>query len=98
MRWMYNRERGRRMLALLLDQLLQRTTIAALINAVVLLVGHTVAPEKVDALALLLSVADSVILAMVQEAGAPALEHGPPPPVDGDHACDGDRGDEEHAS
>lgn len=97
MHWMSNRERGRRMLALLLDQLSQRTTIAALINALVLLVGHSIAPEKVDALALLLSVADSVILAMVQEAGAPALEHGPPPPVDGGHPCD-DHADEEHAS
>lgn len=98
MRWMSNADRRRRMLAMLLDQLSQRTTIAAILNAVVLLVGRSIAPEKVDALALLLSVADSVMLALIQEAGAPALEHAPPPPVDSEHCGDDGHVDEEHTS
>ncbi len=63
--------------AIILGQLTQASTIVAIINAAVLLVGWKCDPDKVQALGTVLALLDTVMLALVQE--------GPPPPPTG--AC-----------
>ena len=52
---------------MLLRQLTQRSTCVAIMNALALLAGWKMAHEKIEALGLLLSLIDTVILAAVQE-------------------------------
>ncbi|CAH2606126.1 conserved protein of unknown function (plasmid) [Rhodovastum atsumiense] len=56
---------------IVLGQLAQKSTVIALLNAVALLAGFQIAPDKLDALGLLLSVVDSIVLAVIQERGRP---------------------------
>jgi len=58
--------------AAILAQLGQKSTIVAVLNAVALLAGWRWSPDRIDAVATVLSVADSILLAVIQE--------GPPPP------------------
>ncbi|MBB3175431.1 hypothetical protein FHR90_003286 [Endobacter medicaginis] len=71
-----------RALDILLRQLTQKSTVVALLNAVVLLVGYHADPAKIDAVGLLLSLVDTVILALVQERPGPGPGCPPPPPPD----------------
>ena len=65
--------------AIILAQLTQKSTIIAVLNAAALIAGWKLDPDKVDAIGVVLSMLDTVVLALVQE-GAPPL---PPPPADG---------------
>ncbi len=70
----------------LLAQLSQKSTVVAIGNAVALLVGWNLAPEKLDALGFLLSIADTAVLAIVQERTGPVttttvVSDPPGPPV-----------------
>ena len=62
-----------RILVLVLGQLSQRTTILAIVNAGALLAGLHLPAEQLEAVAVLLSVLDTVALAVVQERGSPAV-------------------------
>ena len=64
----------------LMRQLCQRSTIVALLNAVALLASWKIDPAKLEALGLLLSFVDTVVLAVVQEKEQPGSP--PPPPFD----------------
>ena len=53
--------------AVIVGQLSQKSTVAAIISAVVLLLGWGIAPEKLDAVATLVAIANSAVLAVIQE-------------------------------
>ena len=74
-RWRWRCRPG--MVAIILGQLTQKSTIVAALNALVLLLGWHADPGRIDAIGIVLSLIDTVVLAMVQE-GVP-----PPPPSDG---------------
>ena len=67
MRWLPELHVRPGMAAVLLGQLSQRSTIMAIINAVVLIAGWTIAPARIEALGTLLSVLDAIALAVIQE-------------------------------
>ena len=79
MRWVPEACHRRQALVFVLGQLGRKTTIVAIINAVILLLGAHLDPGKLDAIGLLLSVADSIVLALLQEGPPPP----PPPPAEG---------------
>jgi hypothetical protein len=51
----------------ILEQLSQSSTIVSLINAVILIAGYKIAPEKIESIGLILSFIDTIVLAVVQE-------------------------------
>lgn len=65
-------------LAVVVGQLTQKSMIVALINAGVLLIGWHADPARIDAIGMVLSLIDTVVLAVIQDGPPP-----PPPPPEG---------------
>lgn len=53
--------------AAVIGQLSQKSTVVALLSALALVLGWQAAPERLDAIATLLAVVNSIALAVVQE-------------------------------
>lgn len=76
-RWRWKCKPG--VAAIVLGQLTQKSTIVAALNAITLLVGWKLDPGKVDAIGVVLSLIDTIVLTLVQE-GVPTPPAQPPPP------------------